>query len=177
MGIENEVAGFVGQFRDCVQELWTDETAHPLYRPLPDAMSESYGQCIPASHILLPELRARFPQEHFALAGGRVMLLAGGVIRPAIVAHIWINWRRKVFSDTSVIDTTSDQAENIDLPPYIVKTYDRLREDGIIYQPYTMFENVVDFEEVFAQGEPAIRERIALLQRAFDQQKPAIRIK
>lgn len=92
------VVRFSSLFHGIVSTLWDDQTAHPEYRPLPDDMPDSYGQCVPVSCLLFEELTRKFPQEKFNLVSGLVYTLGKtaldkAVLMPAEGAHVWLGWQ------------------------------------------------------------------------------------
>jgi hypothetical protein len=176
MSTGNEVVEAVDYYHSLLAAAWTDNTAHHQFRPLPDGMAPSYGQCIPSSIVLLRELRRDFPNEDMQLAPGRVLTIVaeiGGVaLRPIIRNHTWLHWLRgSGLHEISVIDPTADQAADNSLPPYVVATYDELLDWGIIYQPRRVYDNLTELIAHLAIREPTIEGRVQLLQTRFDEQK------
>jgi len=180
MSKTGELANAVGYYRGLLEAAWADDTAHAEYRPLPETMPVSYGQCVPSSCVLIRELRQDFPYEPFALCGGRVLkasIVAGkAALIPIIKSHVWIGWQRPRLIEAGVIDATSDQAENGVLPPYVVATHDQLNNRGVAYHAcggehggvYPETEGLIGH---LSQQEPNVRERIAILQTRFDRLK------
>jgi hypothetical protein len=164
-----EMANTIGRHHPILAAKWTDQSAHADYRPLPEGMHASYGQCIPSACEELRAVSIDHPGEPFRLAGGTVWatyVTAGrAALQPIILAHVWLDWpRHGPPGRQAVIDPTSGQATGRRLPPYLVATHAKLAIKGIIYQATDYYTSVNDLVERLAQSEPDIRKRINLLQ-------------
>lgn len=117
-----------------------DDTVAPRYRPLPDGMPESLGSCLATSCVLYDDICRDFSSQQFCLIQGRVYgILAAQVV---IKRHIWISRQRHFFNGIGLIDGSSDQATGVELPGWIVASYDEARERyGVVYQAYRFFRN------------------------------------
>ena len=178
MSAQHEVAEAVGYYHDLLVGAWTDETAHPGYRPLPEDMPPSYGQCAVTACVLLEELQRDFPGEEMALAAGRVVAvqrtLGGSALGPLIDDHWWINWHGRKLEDVRVIDVTADQARTAALVTPVVTTHDRLLESGIAYATFKEFSSVED--ALVRGGKSNLPQRYELLKSRLEERRSATSI-
>jgi hypothetical protein len=156
-----------------ISQLWTDETAHRSYRPRPAGFSESYGQCVPTTHLLFNILSRNFPEHGFSIASGIVLAFAcdNTVPRVAVDRHAWLYWQPRgepLLKDIVVVDPTSDQIPYVDLSPCEVQTNEELLGRGAVYQALRIFNTVEAFEQQLVIREPTVRDRVQRLYDHFD---------
>lgn len=170
-----EVVRFSLLFRDIVSTLWDDQTAHPEYRPLPDGMPDSYGQCVPSSCILFEGVSQMFPEEKFTLVSGMVYILGKtvlgkGMLVPAGGAHVWLAWHHASLQHMGLVDVTADQLQSAEkeLFPCTIATNEELIRQGVVYQPGRMFADVRELESQFKIREPDVVDRIDLLRDRYE---------
>ncbi|HEU5122314.1 MAG TPA: hypothetical protein VFT59_05730 [Candidatus Saccharimonadales bacterium] len=156
-----KIGGFVASRRLGYRLAWSDYTAHELYRPLPLAMPESYGQCVPLSCTLLDELNKEYPEERFALNSGRVLMVneTTGSLDVVMPAHVWITWHGGLLAEDIVIDTTADQSQK--LPPIVMSFQDDLVQNNIVYHGYRSFSCGNDLLAKLEEREPEVRKRVS----------------
>jgi len=163
----------VESYRQNLASVWSDSTANPRSRPLPEEMPTSFGHCEVASAVIFGLLVKNFKEAQWRLAYGRLLAVredvGKAVLRPMIAEHIWVDYRRVKLIDATVIDITGDQANHRALGPAVVETYDALSEQGIIYQPRSFYADLDDFSCFMAQFDCNFATRFKDLQERFDQ--------
>lgn len=156
-----------------ISQLWTDETAHELYRPRPAETPESYGQCVPTTHLLFDRLSRKFPEHCFSIASGMVLTftLDSAVPRVASDGHAWLHWqptKDTLLKNIVVIDPTADQIPYVNLSQCEIQTNEEFLCRGVVYQSLRIFNTLEAFEQQLAIREPAVRDRVQLLYDRFD---------
>jgi hypothetical protein len=167
----------VTKYRDTLSSVWSDSTANPRSRPLPEGTPPSFGQCEVASALLFQLLQADFPDTYWRLAYGRVLavteVMGRAVLASVIPEHFWIDCApsRSRILNATVVDVTGDQANSPLLGAVVVGTYDGLNRQGVIYQPQEFYGDVRQFAESMVRYDNDFNSRFGQLQERFDQQK------
>jgi hypothetical protein len=162
----------VESYRQSLSAIWSDATANPRSRPLPEGMPPSHGHCEVASAVIFGSLARNF-EAHWRLVHGRVLAIEEEVgrtiLRPIIAGHCWIDFWQDRPTSATVVDITGDQANHQALGSTVVEPYNSLNEQGIVYQPWAFFDNMGDFEGAMTQYNCDFDARFARLQEKFDQ--------
>jgi hypothetical protein len=185
MASSENLVRFIGDRHHLLQRAWTDETAHPKYRPLPEDKLSSYGQCFVSSVVMLDEIEHEFPDDRpdFRLVGGEAFYLSFLNNRQHSAlwgGHVWLEWRRDPKGERSdktiVIDTTADQLDHYQLPwRYVCMSLGDLVLNHMLYEPLPgmTFNNVEGYRDWLREDWPGVWEsmfepRLELFQYRYD---------